>query len=168
MIGRLINLPFKVLGKVARTVQDRNDAAMKARHGDGDTADSFAEFERNAEKLGERVPPDYDAGPTDMDASRALADQRGGRKTLYVDVRSENAWRAGHITGALHMPLGAVHIRLAELPPDERVVVYCDDGRRSREAVIFLRVRGLEDVYAMNGGLAAYKAAGGATQGGAT
>ena len=45
MIGKLINLPFKVLGKAARAVQERNDSVMKEVHGEGTSGDDWSELE---------------------------------------------------------------------------------------------------------------------------
>lgn len=164
MIGRLINLPFKVLGKVSRAVQERNDAAMKAQHGEGLATDNYDAFE-DKDTLGEPLPEDFDPGPLEQDAARVLADLRDGREILFVDVRKGAPFRAGHIQGALSMPLGTVHIRLAELPPDVRVILYCDDGKKSRDATIFVRYRGLEDTWTLSGGLPAWRRAGGEVQG---
>ena len=36
---------------------------------------------------------------------------------MLVDVRSREAWDAGHVPGALHLPGGELADRLAELPP---------------------------------------------------
>lgn len=164
MIGRLINLPFKVLGKVSRAVQDRNDAAMKAQHGGGVATDNYDRFE-NLDRLGEPLPTDFDPGPLEIDASRVLADVRAGKPVVFVDVRKAPSFNSAHIGGAMHMPIGTVHIRLAELPPDIRVVLYCDDGKKSRDAAIFVRYRGLEDTWMLSGGLPAWRRAGGEVQG---
>lgn len=166
MIGRLINLPFKVLGKVSRAVQERNDAAMKAQHGGGVATDNYDGFE-DRDVLGEALPTDFEPGPLEIDPARVLADVKAGKPVLFVDVRKAPAFNAGHIGGALHMPIGTVHIRLAELPPDIRVVLYCDDGKKSRDAAIFVRHRGLEDTWMLSGGLPAWRRAGGEVQGSA-
>ena len=166
MIGRLINLPFKVLGKVSRAVQERNDAAMKAQHGEGLATDNYDAFEEK-DALGEPLPTDFEHGPLEQSAASELAELRSGPEILFVDVRKTGPFNAGHVKGALHMPLGTVHIRLAELPPDVRVVLYCDDGKKSRDATIFVRYRGLEDTWMLSGGLPAWRRAGGEVQGSA-
>jgi len=166
MIGRLANLPFKALGAVARKLQERNDAAVEARYGKGTTADDYSEMD-DRDVLGEKLPADWSPGELGLDPARALADQRSGRAMTLVDVRKPADYARAHIPGAMNMPLGTVHIRLAELPPDDRVVLYCDDGKRSREAASFVRFRGIEDAWVLTGGLPAWKKAGGQTTGGA-
>lgn len=41
-----------------------------------------------------------------------------------VDVRGAEAYAAGHIPGALHIPADEVDARLAEIPRDRAVVPY--------------------------------------------
>ncbi|TQJ36978.1 ArsR/SmtB family transcription factor [Streptomyces sp. SLBN-115] len=49
---------------------------------------------------------------------------RAGTATL-VDVRPSAEYAAGHIPGALSVPLDQLEARLAELPDDVEVVAYC-------------------------------------------
>lgn len=160
MLGRLINLPFKVIGTVARAVQERNDAAMKAQHGEGEAGDSY-DYLAERELADREVPADYDPGKVDISASAALTAFRGEDRPFFVDVSAVDAYGRGHIPGAVHMPGGSIEIRLAELPPDRRVIVSCQDGVFSRRVVRFLRFRGLEDTWVLTGGLPTWKKAGG-------
>jgi rhodanese-related sulfurtransferase len=60
--------------------------------------------------------------PVDRDA---LVDRvRSGAVTL-LDVRPDEEYRAGHIPGAVSVPLGDLARRLAEIPRDREVVAYC-------------------------------------------
>ena len=49
---------------------------------------------------------------------------RSGDVTI-LDVRPREEYRAGHIPGALSVPLSEVKKRLAELPKDREIVAYC-------------------------------------------
>lgn len=49
--------------------------------------------------------------------------QRG--QVLVVDVRPAREFAAGHIPGALSMPLAELDARLPELPRDAEIVAYC-------------------------------------------
>lgn len=44
---------------------------------------------------------------------------------LVVDVRPEVEYAAGHLPGAVHIPLDELAGRIAELPRDRQVVAYC-------------------------------------------
>ncbi|EFC80951.1 rhodanese-like domain-containing protein [Parafrankia sp. EUN1f] len=78
---------------------------------------------------------------------------------LLVDVREPDEWAAGHIDGALHIPMGDFLARINEVPQDRDVVVVCRSGRRSAEVTAYLarggwQARNLED------GMLAWQAAG--------
>ncbi|NKE55471.1 metalloregulator ArsR/SmtB family transcription factor [Lentzea sp. PSKA42] len=49
---------------------------------------------------------------------------RSGRATV-IDVRPAEEYAAGHIPGAVSVPLDELADRLAELPADQEVVAYC-------------------------------------------
>jgi rhodanese-related sulfurtransferase len=44
---------------------------------------------------------------------------------LLVDVRPPQEYAHGHLDGAINLPVGEIAGRLAELPPDAKVVAYC-------------------------------------------
>jgi rhodanese-related sulfurtransferase len=44
---------------------------------------------------------------------------------VVVDVRPEPEYRAGHLPGALHIPLEELSDRISELPADQEIVAYC-------------------------------------------
>lgn len=59
----------------------------------------------------------------------AVAAAHEGQRTgaaLIVDVRDPGEYAAGHIAGATNMPLGQLRERLAELPPEQLIVTYCN------------------------------------------
>ncbi len=52
-----------------------------------------------------------------------------------LDVREDDEWAAGHIAGALHIPMGQVPQRLEDLPEGQLHVVCRSGGRSQRTAV---------------------------------
>lgn len=44
---------------------------------------------------------------------------------IVIDVRPANEFAAGHIPGAIHLPLAELERRLAELPREQEIVAYC-------------------------------------------
>lgn len=76
-----------------------------------------------------------------------------------VDVRGRTEWDAGHVRGAIHIPLGDLRQRLAELPPTP-VFVHCQSGVRSAVATSLLHRLGRTDAINVRGGFAAWRAAG--------
>ena len=68
------------------------------------------------------------------------------RDVVVLDVRPLEEYAAGHIAGAVSMPLAELAKRLAELPSGRRVVAYCRGPYcvLAAEAVKLLRKRGVE------------------------
>jgi hydroxyacylglutathione hydrolase len=77
-----------------------------------------------------------------------------------VDVRALDEWNAGHIQGAMHIPLGRLERRLGELDPSRPVVATCQSGSRSAIASSLLKARGFREVANLQGGQVAWNAAG--------
>lgn len=68
-----------------------------------------------------------------------------------VDVREPNEYDAGHVPGAVLMPLATVPIRHSELPRDRTVYLVCQTGGRSFTAATWLAQQGY-DVRNVTGG----------------
>jgi len=80
---------------------------------------------------------------------------------LVLDVRPEEEYRAGHIPGALSVPVDALEAALQTLPRDREIVAYCRGPYCvfSDEAVALLRARGYR-ARRMRQGLPDWRAAG--------
>ena len=81
---------------------------------------------------------------------------------LLLDVREREAFRAGHLRGALNIPRGELELRAdRELPdPTARIVTYCQYGKVSTLAAHTLRTMGYQRAVALDGGLDAWGSAG--------
>jgi rhodanese-related sulfurtransferase len=79
-------------------------------------------------------------------------------KAVIVDVREEDEWNAGHIAGAVHIPLKQLETRLPELQQykDKTIITQCRGGKRSAEALEVLKSAGFTNVYSMDGGIMAW------------
>jgi rhodanese-related sulfurtransferase len=78
---------------------------------------------------------------------------------VVLDVREDDEWEAGHIDGAVHIPMRQVPARLGDVPDAERVLVVCRVGSRSALVTGFLRAQGRNAVN-LAGGMAAWQVAG--------
>ena len=69
-----------------------------------------------------------------------------GGDVVVLDVRPAEEYAAGHIAGAVSVPLAQLKARLAELPPDRAVVAYCRGPYclLAYQAVELLRANGRE------------------------
>jgi rhodanese-related sulfurtransferase len=99
--------------------------------------------------------------PSTVRVARALDLLEDG--AVLVDVRENAEWKAGHAPQARHVPLGRLEQESRRLPKDVPVVVMCASGTRSRVAAGQLRSMG-HQATSLSGGLAAWRAAGGAVR----
>lgn len=83
--------------------------------------------------------------PVDRDA--LVSRVRSGEVTL-LDVRPPEEFEAGHIPGAVSVPLAELEARLADLPRDREVVAYCRGPYcvLAVEAVELLRAKGFRAI----------------------
>ncbi|WP_114906018.1 ArsR/SmtB family transcription factor [Ornithinimicrobium murale] len=103
-------------------------------------------------------------GPADTEVigTDELRDRLERGDALVLDVRPEAEYAAGHLPGALHIPLGDLADRLGELPADQEIIAYCrgrycvlahdavrlltasgHDARRTSDGVLEWRLAGL-------------------------
>lgn len=62
----------------------------------------------------------------ETDASDVHAALQAGEQVVVVDVRSDEAWAQGRVSGAVHMHYSEIAERApVEIPADAAVVVYC-------------------------------------------
>ncbi len=104
--------------------------------------------------------------PTEFEARR-----KAGNAAVLLDVRED--WELavasipGSVSGAesagpgsgpqvVHVPMGQVAQRIAELDPLRETVVMCRSGRRSMEVARFLQRSGFQSVSNLTGGILAW------------
>jgi hydroxyacylglutathione hydrolase len=73
----------------------------------------------------------------------------GGRRVL--DIRQRSEYLDGHLPGAMHVELGDVSQRAAEVP-DEPTVVMCGHGERAMGAASLLAGTGRHNLVVLDGG----------------
>ncbi|MEK0156117.1 rhodanese-like domain-containing protein [Arthrobacter oryzae] len=76
-----------------------------------------------------------------------------------LDVREDFEVAEGMIPGALHIPMGQLQARLAELDPRVHVIVVCRSGNRSARVADALNAAGFS-ADTMTGGMIAWSRAG--------
>lgn len=78
---------------------------------------------------------------------------------IVLDVRERDAFLAGHIPGARHLPRGQLELRIDDDMPDPtaRIVVCCEFGKISTLAASTLRQLGFLHAAALDGGLKAWR-----------
>jgi hydroxyacylglutathione hydrolase len=116
----------------------------------GETAGQVAAAQRELARIGIDRPAAIATGkPEDWAAGEplasfpvadfaALAGARRDRRVTVLDVRRDLEWAAGHLDGALHIPLHELPGRLGEIPGGE-LWVHCQAGYRSAVAASLLQ-----------------------------
>lgn len=72
---------------------------------------------------------------------------------LLLDVRQPEEYEAGHISGAILIPLGELEARQEELNRDKKIIAYCRSGHRSMAAAIALCGLGFKGIQHLDGGI---------------
>ncbi|MDQ6824453.1 MAG: rhodanese-like domain-containing protein [Candidatus Eremiobacteraeota bacterium] len=106
-----------------------------------------------AERGGLKHPevPDY----TPQQALEEVA-----RGVLLVDVREQVEWNAGHMPGAILIPMGQITNRLKELPRDREIIFTCRSGNRSGSIKdLLIDDYGYTKVHNLLGGILAWQVA---------
>jgi rhodanese-related sulfurtransferase len=84
------------------------------------------------------------------------------RDMVVLDVREKDAFDAGHVPGALHLPRGQLELRVDTVLPDPtaRILACCEFGKISTLAAATLRELGYTRAVALDGGMKAWREAG--------
>ena len=88
--------------------------------------------------------------------------KEGAEAVQLLDVRRDEEWRAGHISGALNVPVTQLGSRIASLRLDgtRPIVALCRTGGRSKMAVRLLHRHGFANACELQGGMKAWQGAG--------
>ena len=83
-------------------------------------------------------------------------------KTVLVDVRTPEEFAGGHLRDAKNIPLADLGNRSGELDKSKikTIIVVDHDGKDAAKAARQLKAAGFEDIYGLEGGIAAWTAAG--------
>lgn len=75
---------------------------------------------------------------------------------LVLDVREPWEHEVCNIEGSRLLPMQEIPARVQELPADTDIVVLCHHGMRSLQVAQYLKQAGLERIFNLSGGIAAW------------
>ena len=75
---------------------------------------------------------------------------------FVLDVRTPQEYAEGHVPGAVNVPHDQLASRLAEVPKDKDVVLYCKSGRRAGIAADVLAANGYMRLSHLEGDMPAW------------
>jgi rhodanese-related sulfurtransferase len=110
------------------------------------SVDSRPDLMRSTERLSAQVAADRVAAAPPQQAP------------VLVDVRAPGERQQKRIAGSVGIPLSNLGERLAELPVNRPLIVYCAGGYRSSIAASLLQRHGFTQVSEIAGGIAAWDA----------
>lgn len=93
------------------------------------------------------------AGVPDIDIDELA--RLHGEALVLLDVRQPYEYEAGHVPGAILVPMNQIIARVEEVPTDRPVYVVCETGSRSLKASQYYRSRGI-DAHNVAGGTKAW------------
>ncbi len=79
---------------------------------------------------------------------------------ITTDVRKPGEWNAGHVKGAVFLPLADFPGNLKDLDPSKEYVVHCGGGYRSMTAISIMRNHGFRNLVNVYGGFGAIEKSG--------
>ncbi len=81
------------------------------------------------------------------------------RDWFIVDVREPDEYEAGHIDGAINLPLREILRNLDQMPNSKSapILLYCHSQKRATHALVVLHELGYMKVFNLEGGYAAYE-----------
>ena len=125
---------------------------------------SMIGLDRVAGVFGAEAVVAWEASGRTPEAVHRIAAAEGAARmqagATLLDVRGRSEWEAGHVPGAVHIPLGYLAERAGELPAGAPVVVHCQGGTRSAIAASVLQRAGIADVYDLTDGFTGWRKAG--------
>jgi sulfur-carrier protein adenylyltransferase/sulfurtransferase len=96
-----------------------------------------------------------EAGPAIVEISYDEAIAMDG--ATLIDVREADEFAAGHIPGAVNLPLSTIEQGTPDRLPRGTLVCYCQTGPRAEAAAAHLARRGVGDIYCLRGSLSAWQ-----------
>jgi rhodanese-related sulfurtransferase len=101
--------------------------------------------------MAESIP---DVEPSNLAANLAAYQ----KECLLLDVREPGEYEAGHIQGAINVPVGSLEERIAELSKEKKILAICRSGARAQTAARILMNKGFS-VGVMKGGMRSWTGA---------
>ena len=152
----LASAHLQALRRAGLVASRRDGNFVLYRLADDDAYALLASLRTVASRLGEaeRAAQRFLGAPQEAVSRAELVSRVRAGEAVVVDLRPADEFEAGHIAGALSIPLSELEMRLAELPADVEIVAYCRGPycAMSPQAVALLeragrRARRLEDGY---------------------
>jgi adenylyltransferase/sulfurtransferase len=122
--------------------------------GDHRTIDKLIDYEEFCGIRGEEAPA-VTTGIPEMTPRELKARLDRGDDLFILDVREPHEYQICNLQGHL-IPLGDLPRRVNELDSSREIVAHCRSGKRSADAIEFLRQAGFQKIWNLKGGILAW------------
>ena len=150
------------------TAESAKDAVGSAAKNVADSANKVGQSAKNTlnNVVGDVIPSQPPIS-TESDVHQLKSRLEWGEPAFTIlDVRDRTTYNEGHIMGSMPMPIDELVDRATPtLAKSRDIYVYGGNDEETSQAAQALRSAGFEHVSALKGGLAAWKAVGGPTEG---
>jgi adenylyltransferase/sulfurtransferase len=93
----------------------------------------------------------------DMALALSVLEAKKLKDITFIDVRDSSEWDAGHIEGAVHIPLNSINTaEKIGLDKSSFYITYCKTGPRSQKALRALTKLGFKNIKHLDGGFTAW------------
>jgi sulfur-carrier protein adenylyltransferase/sulfurtransferase len=151
MVGRL--MLFDALGMKFRELKLRKNPECPA-CGEHRTITKLIDYAEFCGIRGEEAPTTVTNIP-EITPRELKARLDRGDDLFILDVREPHEYQICHLNGHL-IPLGELSRRVNELDSSREIVAHCRSGKRSADAVDFLRKTGFRKIWNLKGGILAW------------
>jgi molybdopterin/thiamine biosynthesis adenylyltransferase/rhodanese-related sulfurtransferase len=151
LVGRL--LLFDALGMKFRELKLRKNPECPV-CGDHPTVTKLIDYVQFCGIRGEEAPSTVTNIP-EITPKELKARLDKGDDLYILDVREPHEYQICNLGGHL-IPLGELSRRAAELDSSKEIVAHCRSGKRSADAVDFLRKAGFKKIWNLKGGILAW------------
>ncbi len=83
-------------------------------------------------------------------------DMNAGNSPALLDVRETWEYEICHIDDSINISMSLIPSRIAEINPDQEIVVICHHGVRSLQVASYLEAQGYTNISNLAGGIGAW------------
>ncbi|MBT8326848.1 MAG: rhodanese-like domain-containing protein [Bacteroidia bacterium] len=95
----------------------------------------------------------------DIKSDSELKEQFDLKKGLIVDLRNRERFDLHHLKNAINIDLMSEHFieLFTDISKDKKILLYCDDGNRSKIAIRVLQEMGYNNLFSLHNGINAWE-----------
>ena len=126
---------------------------VSGKHVQQSQEEDFEKQQPPSSDTSDRIADDDPILDCEIDESGILDLQRSGKEIIFIEIREPYEYRQGYIENALMIPMNEIPNVFTEFSQDIHKIIYCAAGMRSFDVCVYLRQKGVENIYSLDGGV---------------